>query len=325
MLYTLIAVIIGFVLDMLLGDPQQWPHPIRWIGREIAFLEKKLREWFLISPKGERLAGLLLVILVAVTALAVPFIILRLTYRIHPIIGVAVESWLCYRMLAVRSLRDESMKVYRALKDSTIERARYAVSMIVGRDTDALDEEGVAKAAVETVAENTADGCIAPLFYMMIFGACGGFVYKAVNTMDSMVGYKNERWKRFGTCAARLDDVLNYLPSRLCALLMIVSCIGTPFSGSDARRIWKRDRRNHASPNSAQSESAMAGALGVQLAGDASYFGEIVHKPTIGDAKRPIEAEDIVRANRLLYRTAFAALICFGIIRLAAVLIIHAV
>ena len=208
------------------------------------------------------------------------------------------------------------MKVYRELKKDDLEAARYAVSMIVGRDTQVLDATGVAKAAVETVAENTSDGVIAPLIYLAIGGPILGFMYKAINTMDSMVGYKNDKYMYFGRCAAKLDDVVNYIPARISALLMIaVSFLpGKAYDGKGAWRIWRRDRRKHASPNSAQTEAVCAGSLGVQLAGDASYFGKIVKKPTIGDALRPVEYEDIKRANGLLYRTAILceclALIC---------------
>ena len=197
-------------------------------------------------------------------------------------------------------------KVYKALKKDDLEGARYAVSMIVGRDTQVLDATGVAKAAVETVAENTSDGVIAPLIYLAIGGPILGFMYKAINTMDSMVGYKNDKYMYFGRCAAKLDDVVNYIPARISALLMIaVSFLpGKAYDGKGAWRIWRRDRRKHASPNSAQTEAVCAGSLGVQLAGDASYFGKIVKKPTIGDAHRPVEYEDIKRANGLLYRTA---------------------
>ena len=198
------------------------------------------------------------------------------------------------------------MKVYEALKKDDLEGARYAVSMIVGRDTQVLDATGVAKAAVETVAENTSDGVIAPLIYLAIGGPILGFMYKAINTMDSMVGYKNDKYMYFGRCAAKLDDVVNYIPARISALLMIAASFlpGKAYDGKGAWRIWRRDRRKHASPNSAQTEAVCAGSLGVQLAGDASYFGKIVKKPTIGDALRPVEYEDIKRANGLLYRTA---------------------
>lgn len=212
-----------------------------------------------------------------------------------------------YQILAVKCLKVESMKVYQSLTKEGIEEARKAVAMIVGRDTAVLDGTGVAKAAIETVAENTSDGVIAPMLYTALGGPVLGFLYKAVNTMDSMIGYKNEKYLNFGRTAAKLDDVCNYLPSRISAYLMIAAAYlgGSDFSGKGAYRIYKRDRRNHASPNSAQTESVCAGALGIQLAGDAVYFGKVVKKPHIGDDTRPVEYEDIRRANRLMYLTAW--------------------
>ena len=197
-----------------------------------------------------------------------------------------IESFFCYQILAVKSLKVESDRVYRALKEEGLISGRKAVSMIVGRDTKELSEEGVTKAAVETVAENTSDGVIAPLFYMVIGGAVLGFAYKAVNTMDSMIGYKNDKYRYFGTAAARLDDAANFLPSRLAALLMIAASFLLGMDGPGAFRIYCRDRKNHKSPNAAQTESVMAGALGVELAGNAWYFGKLYEKPTIGGSEK---------------------------------------
>ena len=222
---------------------------------------------------------------------------------------------MCYQLLAARSLRDESKKVYDALQTGDIEKSRYAVSMIVGRDTQNLTEEGVTKAAVETVAENTSDGIIAPLFYMMIGGAVLGFAYKSVNTMDSMVGYVNDRYRYFGTAAAKLDDVLNYIPARLSAWLMIAGAWLTGMDGKNAKKIYLRDRRNHASPNSAQTEAVMAGALDIRLAGDAWYFGELHKKPFIGDPIRKVEVEDIIRSHKLMYAGTVLSLVVFGLVR----------
>jgi adenosylcobinamide-phosphate synthase len=238
--------------------------------------------------------------------------LLFLFYRLHPLAGCVLEAVMTYQILATKCLKVESMKVYERLSAGDLSGARQAVSMIVGRDTERLDEIGVAKAAIETVAENTSDGVIAPMLYLAIGGPLLGFVYKAINTMDSMVGYKNQSYLFFGRCAAKLDDVVNYLPARISALLMILGSFlpGNAFDGKGAWRIWRRDSRNHASPNSAQTEAACAGSLGIQLAGNASYFGKIVEKPTIGDDDRPVEDTDIVQANRLLYRTAF---LCMGI------------
>ena len=306
MICLILPLLIGFGIDCVLGDPHSLPHPVVLIGKTISALECVLRRIFPKTPRGERAAGAVLWLIVAFLAAAVPALLLCLCGRVSPWLRLAVESVMCWQILAAKSLRDESMKVYRELKKDDLEAARYAVSMIVGRDTQVLDATGVAKAAVETVAENTSDGVIAPLIYLAIGGPILGFMYKAINTMDSMVGYKNDKYMYFGRCAAKLDDVVNYIPARISALLMIaVSFLpGKAYDGKGAWRIWRRDRRKHASPNSAQTEAVCAGSLGVQLAGDASYFGKIVKKPTIGDAHRPVEYEDIKRANGLLYRTA---------------------
>ncbi len=262
-----------------------------------------------IMPKHERTAGVILSVIVLSVSTALPAVLLFVCYRLHFWLGIVGESAMCYYLLAARCLRDESMKVYRALAAGDTEGARRAVSMIVGRDTDALTAEGITKAAVETVAENTSDGVTAPMFYIMLGGAAAGFFYKAANTMDSMLGYKNERYLRFGCFSAKLDDALNYLPSRLTALLMILSAYLSGMNGGNAYRIWRRDRLNHASPNSAQTEAVCAGALGVMLAGDAVYFGKLVKKQTIGDDLRRVTPEDIPAANRLMYVTSVLMLL----------------
>lgn len=312
MRYHMIAFFSGFVLDLFFGDPHWLPHPIRLIGWLIASLEK-----WLYKKKNPLKQGIILVLLVLLATGAVSGGILLLFYYIHPVAGCVVESIMTYQILAIKSLKKESMKVYEKLKTGTLLEARKAVSMIVGRDTEVLDETGVTKAAVETVAENTSDGVIAPMLYLAIGGPFLGFLYKAVNTMDSMIGYKNDRYLYFGRAAAKLDDAANYIPSRISAYLMIAACFfaGREFDGKRAYRIHKRDRRKHASPNAAQTEAVCAGALGIRLAGDASYFGKIVKKPWIGDAIRPVETEDIRRANRLLYLTAIICeVICLGIL-----------
>ena len=310
-----LPLVIGFCLDLLAGDPHWLYHPVRLIGRLIEVLEKYLRPAFPSTKRGERTAGVILALAVMAAATAVTAGICILADRVYPYFGTGIRALLCYWLFAVRSLRDESMKVYDALAGHDLDQARTAVSMIVGRDTQSLREEGVAKAAVETVAENTSDGVIAPLFYMVIGGPVLGWLYKSVNTMDSMIGYKNEKYQYFGTFAAKLDDVLNFIPARLSALLMIAVCAPAGLDGREGWRIFRRDRYNHASPNSAQTESVMAGALHVQLAGDAYYFGKLVRKKTIGDPVRPVEAEDIRRANRLLYFTSAAGLIVFLLVR----------
>ena len=317
----IIAFILGFILDRIIGDPYNIPHPIRYIGGLISFFEKKL-----LHTDGERnferekRRGVLLCILVILITGLVTCLICFFSYRVHFAFGIIVEAILTCYILAAKSLKVESMKVYDALKHGTIEDARYAVSMIVGRDTDSLDEIAVAKAAVETVAENTSDGVIAPMIYTFLGGPVLGLMYKAVNTMDSMVGYHNDRYEYFGKAAARLDDIVNFIPARLSALFMILASFfgGKEYSFSGALKIFKRDRFNHKSPNSAQTESACAGALSVKLAGDASYFGKIVKKPFIGDDIRQIEFDDIKRACRLMYLTED---ICLTILMIIAAVI----
>lgn len=300
-----IAFLMGFLLDLLVGDPHRLPHPVRLIGRLTGKLEEMLRGG---DAKRNLRQGVCLVVCVVCCTVAVAAAVLFLAYRIHPYVGIAVETIMTYQLLAVKCLKTESGKVYDRLKARDLQGARCAVSMIVGRDTASLDEEGIAKAAVETVAENTSDGVIAPMLYTALGGPVLGFFYKAVNTMDSMVGYKNERYLYLGRAAAKLDDLLNFLPARVSAWLMILSAFagGRDFSGRGAIRIWRRDRRKHASPNAAQMESVCAGALGIRLAGDASYFGKVVKKPYIGEERRKVEDEDIRRANRLLYLTAWS-------------------
>ena len=304
--YHMIAFVCGFVLDLLFGDPHWMPHPIRAIGALIVGLQKRLLDLQTRDEKKELHRGIVLVVLVLLCTGFVAAGILCGAYWLHPVAGISVEAVMTYQILATKCLKDESMKVYTSLNAEGLEAGRKAVSMIVGRDTNVLDENGVVKAAVETVAENTSDGVIAPMLYTALGGPVLGFVYKAVNTMDSMVGYKNEKYLYFGRAAAKLDDVVNFIPARISAYLMILAAYigGKAFDGKQAYRIYKRDRRKHASPNSAQTESVCAGALGVQLAGDASYFGKVVKKPYIGDAHRAVEREDIVRVNRLMYVTA---------------------
>lgn len=313
MCYHIIAFIAGFVLDLLIGDPHFIPHPVRLIGSLISFLDKRLNSeaGYNSSENEANLTkykrGVLLAFTVIFATFAVSVIILVAAYSINLYAGIIAEAVMTWQILATKCLRVESMRVYDALSTDGVDAGRRAVSMIVGRDTSVLDEAGVTRAAVETIAENTSDGVIAPMLYTAIGGPVLGFVYKAVNTMDSMLGYKNDKYMYFGRFAARLDDVVNFIPARISAYLMIIAAFigGRQFDGRNAYRIFKRDRFNHASPNSAQTESVCAGALRVQLAGDAVYFGKLVKKKYIGDGLREIEYEDIKRANRLMYITAF--------------------
>ena len=311
---ALAALIVGYGLDLLLGDPSFLYHPIRVIGNLIALLEKWLRKVFPKTPKGELAGGVFLVILVCLAGYGVPALLLFAAFKIHPVIGFLLEVLWCWQIPATKCLKDESMKVYQKLKENDLPGARYAVSMIVGRDTENLSETGVTKAAVETIAENTSDGVIAPLLFLAIGGPAVGFLYKSINTMDSMLGYKNDKYLYFGRIAAKLDDVANYIPARISGWLMVAGTVFTGMDTKNAAKIYKRDRRNHASPNSAQTEAAMAGALDVQLAGNAYYFGKLYEKPTIGDPIRPVEPEDIKRANRLMYAASILGVVVFGLL-----------
>ncbi len=311
-LIFVLPLVLGFLTDAVVGDPYSLPHPVRLIGRLISFLEKKVREKFAGDLKR---GGAVLAVTVLLLSVTVPSLILLVLYSVNTAAGIIAESIMCFWLLAAKCLRDESMKVCRAAESGDTEGARKAVSMIVGRDTSVLDLKGIIRAAVETVAENTSDGVTAPMMFIALGGAPLGFFYKAANTMDSMIGYKNEKYGDIGFFAAKLDDVLNFIPSRLTALIMTITAPLCGLDGKNAFRIWRRDRRKHASPNSAQTESACAGALHVRLAGDAWYFGELHKKEYIGDDDREIESEDIRRVNRLMYAASAVVLAVSAVTR----------
>lgn len=315
-------IIIALILDLLFGDPMWIKHPVVIMGKCISKLEKALRKAFSKTPKGELAAGAVLATVLPLGTIAFTLAVLHIAGMIHPYLRFAIETFWCYQCIAVRDMLKESKGVYKAITTGTLEDGQKAVGRIVGRDTSVLDERGVIKAAVETVAENFSDGVVAPLFYMMIGLAPLAMMYKSINTMDSMIAYKNEKYLFFGRVAARLDDAFGFIPARLSALFMILSAPLTGQSGMGGFRIWKRDRYNHASPNAAQTESVMAGALKVQLAGPAQYFGEVYDKPTIGDDVRPIEAEDILRANRMFLVSSVMCAGVFAAIRYVATVII---
>lgn len=319
MLMSLAACAAGLLLDLLFGDPVWLYHPVRLIGNWISWAERQLRK---VCGSHLMAAGGVLWVMTALMAFLIPFALLALAGWLHPALRFLLETFWCFQILAARSLSSESRKVYEKLKESDLPGARRAVSMIVGRDTEKLTEEGVTKAAVETVAENTSDGVTAPLIYMMIGGAPLGFLYKAVNTMDSMLGYKNDRYLYFGRIPAKMDDIFNYIPARITGLLMTAAAFLTGLDGKNAWKIYRRDRRKHASPNAAQTESACAGALGVQLAGDAVYFGKVYKKEFIGDALRRIEPEDILRTRRLMYAAEFLTFLLCGGLKLALILLV---
>ena len=330
-----ISLAVGFIIDFFVGDSYKIPHPICAIGNLIAWFDKKLRigrpnESDFSAGKSEGASrepdetdcrnfrrGVITVVSVAAISTLIPAAILILCWLLHPIVYLVISSVMCWQILAARQLARESKKVERALESGDVEAARYAVSMIVGRDTKVLDQNGICRAAVETVAENASDGVVAPLCFMLLLGPVGGFFYKSINTMDSMLGYKNDKYLYFGRAAAKTDDFVNFIPARVSALAMIIV---SPFCGLDIKgawRIFRRDRMKHASPNSAQTESVCAGALGLRLAGDAVYGGVVHKKEYIGDPIREIEPRDISRANRLMYVSSALVLILILAVRTA--------
>lgn len=310
LLYHIIAFSLGVIMDWIIGDPYKLPHPIRLIGNMIGFWDriflgdkKKIGDRD-VHPKRETIKGVITVFIITITTVLLTAAVIFIAHMIHFVVGIIAEAILTCYVLAAKSLKVESMKVYKALAAGDIEGARFAVSMIVGRDTASLDERGITRAAVETVAENTSDGVIAPLLYTFVGGPVLGMLYKSINTMDSMIGYRNDRYEYFGKCAARLDDVVNFIPARIGAGLMILAAhMGREFDGEGAAKIFKRDRYKSKSPNSAQTESVCAGALGVRLLGPTSYFGVVYDKPFIGDGVREIDPNDIKLANKLMYGT----------------------
>lgn len=309
MSWSLAALFAGFCIDCALGDPHGLPHPVVGMGRLISSLERRLRLTCPKTARGEICAGALLWLIVVLASTAIPAALLWACQQVSPWLRFAAESLMCWQILAVKSLRVEAMLVYRALQTGSLEQAQYAVSRIVGRDTARLDRAGVIKAAVETVAENTSDGVIAPMLFLAVGGAPLGFFYKAVNTMDSMLGYVDPPYKNIGLVPAKADDVVNYIPARLSALLMLTAGGLMGLNISAGWRIFRRDHRKHASPNSAQTESVCAGLLGLRLAGDAWYHGVLHKKEYIGDASREITHEDILRVCRLMTVTAILTLL----------------
>lgn len=317
LIFQTYAIVIGFIIDFFVGDPHAIPHPVVAIGKLISFLDRKLRIGD--SDKRDILWGVWTVLIVSAVSIAVPSFILWVMWKIHPVAYLAVNSIMCAQIVAARELVRECSAVEKALEKGDVEGARKAVSYVVGRDTEALDKEGICRAAVETIAENGSDGVIAPLFWMFLSGAVGGFFYKAVNTMDSMLGYKNEKYLYFGRAAARTDDFVNFIPSRISALLMIVSCPLCHLDGKNAFRIFLRDRFKHKSPNAAQTESVFAGALNVRLNGPAFYGGVLHEKEYLGDDTRPIAPADIKKSGYLMYTASFMMLIIGVLFRMAVI------
>jgi adenosylcobinamide-phosphate synthase len=312
----MVPLTLGFVLDLIIGDPQNWPHPIRYIGRFITYLENIFGK-FNQNRSRQFLSGVLLWIITVFTAYFIPMIILFFTSKINLYLFLLVEGLMCYYILAVKNLKDEAKKVYASLIKKDLRRSREDLSMIVGRDTENLDKESIIKATVETVSENISDGIIAPMLFIALGGAPLGFAYKASNTLDSMVGYKNEKYHYFGKFSALADDILNFIPSRISGLLIILSSFILRYNYKNSWKIFIRDRKNHSSPNAGQSEAAAAGALNLKLGGPNYYHGTLVEKPFIGDSLKSIEVTDILKVFKLMYTSAFLglllslAIICF--------------
>ncbi|OSB07875.1 cobalamin biosynthesis protein [Paraclostridium bifermentans] len=308
----ILVMVIAYLLDLIIGDPYSFPHPVRFIGNIIRFTEGKIRIIFK-SKKQLKIGGFLLwTITVGFTALAINLILNLLC--INNILYVLIASIILYTTLSTKCLADEAKKIYEVLKTGDIEKSRKQLSYIVGRDTTSLNENEIIRATVETVAENTVDGIISPMMYAFIGGPVLAMAYKAINTLDSMVGYKNEKYGDIGFASAKIDDIANFIPARITPFFMMIASFILGFNSKKSIKIAMRDRKNHKSPNCAYAEGAVAGALEVQLGGTNMYFGEKVYKPTIGDKDRELEAEDILRTNKIMYLTSFIALVIFSII-----------
>ena len=315
---TLLAWFAAFALDLLLGDPSHWPHPVRWMGSLTTRTQNIIRAGCR-TPRQLRFGGALLWLVVVGATFAVAWGLLGVVRAIHPWLGWLVEVWMIYTSLAGRCLADMAGEVEQALRHGTLAESRARLAMIVGRDTSQLEKPQIARAVVETVAENSVDGVIAPLFFLLLGGAPLMMVYKAVNTLDSMVGYKNEKYRDIGMVSARLDDAANFIPARLSWLLLAAAAALCRLNPRRALRIGWRDRRAHSSPNCAWPEATVAGALGIRLGGPNVYFGERVEKPWIGDARRDVEPGDIPRATRLMLIASLLALLLFAVLRAAVV------
>ena len=312
---NILSIYIGYIIDLIIGDPYSFPHPVRFIGKLIKITEDQIRK-VAKNDKALKIGGFILWFITVGVTYLVTYLIVKLSSLIPGGFLIA-NSFLIYTTLATKCLKDEAVKIYEVLKTKDIEKARVQVSYIVGRDTTHLDEGEIIRATVETVAENTVDGIIAPMFYAFIGGAPLAMAYKAINTLDSTVGYKNDKYYYLGFASAKIDDIANYIPARIGVLLLALGSLFTGFNFKNALKIGIRDRKNHKSPNCAFSEGAVAGALGIQLGGTNIYFGKPVYKPTIGDKRREIEVEDIVRTNKIMYGASIISILIFTIIYFA--------
>ncbi|MEG2246625.1 MAG: adenosylcobinamide-phosphate synthase CbiB [Peptostreptococcaceae bacterium] len=308
---TISVMVIAYVLDLIIGDPYSFPHPVRFIGNLIRFVEMKIRN-IAKTKKQLKIGGFILWIVTVGTTITVTSLILNI-FMVSKILYMIISSVILYTTLSTKCLADEAKKIYEVLKMGDIEKSRKQLSYIVGRDTTSLNEQEIIRATVETVAENTVDGIIAPMMYGFIGGPVLAMSYKAINTLDSMVGYKNEKYGDLGFASAKIDDIANFIPARITPFFMMIASLPLRFNAKESIHIAIRDRKNHKSPNCAYSEGAVAGALEVQLGGTNMYFGKEVYKPTIGDKHRELEIEDIIRTNKIMYVTSFVALIIFSV------------
>lgn len=308
MINHLLAATLAFFIDRLVGDPPHLPHPVRWIGSLIHFLEQRLNK----GGKRREKGGFMLITVLIITGGA-SFAVVAACYHLHPAAGIVAEAAIIASAIACRSLKEAGMSVYRPLKEGDLPEARVQLSYIVGRDTAHLEEGEITRGAIETVAENTSDGVTAPLFWALIGGAPGAIVYRAINTCDSMVGYKNDRYEKFGWSSARLDDLVNWLPARLTSALMVLSFPESDYPKKHVWHIVRRDAKKHPSPNSGWCEAAVAGLLGIELGGINSYQGRVSHRTEMGDPLKPKTARDILLANQIMERTSLLFLLTMWI------------
>lgn len=309
---NILSIYIGYIADLIFGDPYSFPHPVIYIGKLIKLAESNIRK-VCKSDKALKIGGFVLWFITVGLTYLITYLIVRLS-SFNLVVFIIVNSFIIYTTLATKCLKDEAVKIYKLLKSKDIEKSRMQVSYIVGRDTSNLDESEIIRATIETVAENTVDGIISPMLYAFIGGAPLAMAYKAINTLDSMVGYKNDKYINLGFASAKIDDIANYIPARISVLLMTIGSLILSYDYKNCFKIAIRDRKNHKSPNCPYSEGAVAGALGIQLGGTNIYFGKSVYKPTIGDKLREVEIDDIARANKIMYASSAISLIVFTIL-----------
>jgi adenosylcobinamide-phosphate synthase len=306
---NLISIYLGYIVDLIVGDPYSFPHPVKYIGKLIKVLENFVRRVFK-TDEDLKIGGFILCIATVLTTYVVTYLIVRL-FKFNSVSYILINGIIIYTTFATKCLKDEAVKVYDVLKTGDIEKSRIQLSYIVGRDTTNLSEKEIIRATVETVAENAVDGIMSPMFYAFIGGAPLAMAYKAINTLDSTVGYKNEKYINLGFASAKLDDIANYIPARLSVIFIPIASFILGYNLKNSFKIGIRDRKNHKSPNCAFSEGAVAGALGVQLGGTNVYFGKEVYKPTIGDKVYEIEEKNIVDTNKIMYMSSFVSLLVF--------------